>query len=122
VTDLAPGTDLTPLEARLWAVLDPYRDRLVPGSVYGLSTLTRPGASAHAFFAGVRLAERHVAFHLMPVYRDPALLDGVSPTLRRRLKGKSTFSFVTIDEPLILELEALVARSFESYLAGWGSR
>jgi hypothetical protein len=110
-------TDLAPLGARLWAVLDPYRDRLVPGSVYGLSTLTRPGAKAHGFFAGVRVAEGHVAFHLMPIYQDPSLLDGISPALRKRLKGKSTFNFTAVDEALFAELVTLVARSYEAYIA-----
>ena len=49
-------TDLAPVEARLWAILASYRDRLVPGSVYGVSTVTRPGAKAHAYFAGVSVA------------------------------------------------------------------
>jgi hypothetical protein len=110
-------TEFAPLEARLWAILDPYRDRLVPGSVYGLSTLTRPGAKAHGFFAGVRVADGHVAFHLMPVYHDPSLLDGTSPALRRRLKGKSTFNFTVVDEGLFAELESLVARAYEAYAA-----
>ena len=109
--------DLEPVAARLREILDPYRDRLVPGSVYGLVTLTRPGAKAHGFFAGVRLAEGHVAFHLMPIYHDPSLLVGISPPLRRHLKGKSTFNFTEVDEVLFAELAALVARSYEAYAA-----
>ena len=104
------------LEARLWAVLAPYRDRLEDGSVYGLVTLKRPGANAHQFFAGVRVAARHVSFHLMPIYADPGLLDGVSQALRGHLKGKTTFNFTTIDEPVIAELETLTAKSFDAYM------
>jgi hypothetical protein len=111
-------TDLAPVGRRLWAILDPYRDRLVPGSVYGLDTLTRPGAKAHGYFAGVRVADRHVAFHLMPIYRDPSLLDGISPVLRRHLKGKSTFNFTEVDEELFAGLESLVGRAYEAYGAG----
>jgi hypothetical protein len=109
------------IERRLWAILGPYRDRLEEGSVYGLETLKRPGAKAHAFFAGVRVASKHVAFHLMPIYTDPALLDGISPALRARLKGKTTFDFVATDEALFSELDALVARSFDAYMAGSGT-
>jgi len=109
------------IEARLWAILEPYRDRLEPGSVYGLVTLRRVGSKQHDFFAGVRVAPNHVAFHLMPVYTDPHLLDDVSPALRKRLKGKTTFDFVAADEALFSELEALVARSFDAYMAGSGT-
>lgn len=106
------------IEARLWAILAPYRDELEAGSVYGLVTLKRPGANAHQFFAGVRVAAKHVSFHLMPIYADPALLDGVSPALRKRLKGRTTFNFTAIDETLFSELEALTARCFDAYVAG----
>jgi hypothetical protein len=106
------------IEARLWAILEPYRGRLETGSVYGLVTLKRFGTKQHDFFAGVRVAPKHVAFHLMPVYSYPHLLDDVSPGLRKHLKGKTTFDFTTIDEALFVELEGLTARSFEAYAAG----
>ena len=48
--------DLAAVEARLWAVLDPYRGRLEAGSVYGVETLRRPGVVAHDFFAGIKPA------------------------------------------------------------------
>jgi hypothetical protein len=109
--------DFAAIEARLWAILEPYRDRLEDGSVYGLATLKWPGARQHDFFAGVRVAPKHVAFHLMPVYTYPHLLDGLSPTLRKRLKGKTTFDFTAIDETLFLELDRLTAQSFDAYAA-----
>ena len=110
-------TDLGPIEARLWAILDPYRDRLVPGSVYGLPTLTRPGAKAHGYFAGVSVAEKHVSLHLMPIYRDPSLLDGISTALRKRVSGKATLKFTAMDEAVFAELETLVARCYAAYAA-----
>jgi hypothetical protein len=106
------------IQARLWAILAPYRDRLEEGSVYGLVTLKRPGANAHQFFAGVRTAAKHVSFHLMPIYADSGLLEGVSPALLKHLKGRTTFNFTTVDETLFAELEALTARCFDAYFAG----
>ena len=106
------------IEARLWSILAPYRDRLEEGSVYGLVTLGWVGAKKHDFFAGVRQTPKHVAFHLMPVYTNPSLLDGVSPAMRGRMKGKTTFDFTTLDEPLFTELEGLTARSFDVYALG----
>ena len=106
------------IEARLWAILEPYRGRLEAGSIYGLGTLKWIGTKQHDFFAGVRVAPKHVAFHLMPVYTYPHLLDDVSPALRKQMKGKTTFDFTTVDEALLAELAALTARSFDAYMGG----
>jgi hypothetical protein len=109
--------DLDPVEARLRAMVDAYRDRLSVGSVYGLETLTRPNAKAHDFFAFVKPGTSYVSLYLKPVYTWPDLLDDISPALRKRLQGSRTaFSFATVDEPLLRELEALVDRAFRRYI------
>jgi hypothetical protein len=111
--------DLAAVEGRLRAVLVPYRDNLVPGSVYGVETLTRPGAGAHDFFAAVRVGTNYVSLYLKPVYAWPQLLDGISPGLRKRLQGSRTaFSFAAVDEELFSELGALTARAFQAYMNG----
>jgi hypothetical protein len=116
---MTPTTaDFEAIAARLWSILGPYRGRLEAGSVYGLETLKWVGTKQHDFFAGVRVAPNHVAFHLMPVYTYPHLVDDVSPGLRAHLKGKTTFDFTSIDEAIFAELEDLTARSFEAYAAG----
>ena len=108
--------DFEAIEARLWAILEPFRGRLEAGSVYGLVTLKWVGTKQHDFFAGVRVAPKHVAFHLMPVYADPHLLDDMSPALRKHLKGKTTFAFKLVDQALFAELADLTARIFEAYV------
>jgi len=109
-------TDLAPVEARLRAIVDAYRDRLVVGSVYGLETLTRPDAKAHDWFAFVKTGATYVSLYLKPVYTWPDLLDDISPALRKRLQGSRTaFSFAVVDEALLAELETLVARAFGRY-------
>jgi hypothetical protein len=114
--------DLAPVEARLRAIVDGYRDRLAVGSVYGLETLTRPGAKAHDFFASVKPGASYVSLYLKPVYTWPNLLDDISPALRKRLQGSRTaFSFAVVDEPLLAELTALTERSFQAYLSGGAS-
>ena len=108
--------DLGPVEARLRAIVDAYRNRLVGGSVYGLETLTRSDAKAHDFFALVKPGSSYVSLYLKPVYTWPDLLDDISPGLRKRLQGSRTaFSFAIVDEALIAELETLVARAFARY-------
>ena len=105
-------------DAMSGTILEPYRGRLEAGSIYGLETLKWIGTKQHDFFAGVRVAPKHVAFHLMPVYTDPHLLDDVSPALRKHLKGRTTFDFMAVDEALFAALADLTARSFEAYAVG----
>jgi hypothetical protein len=109
--------DLAVVEARLQAILEPYRSRLEGGAVYGVETLKRPGVGAHDFFAGIKPGARFVSFYLKPVYTWPRLLEGITPGLRKRMSGKSSFTFSTIDEGLLTELAALVVRCFEAYEA-----
>ena len=115
--------NLAPIEARLRAIVDAYRDRLVVGSVYGLETLTRPGAKAHDWFAFVKPGASFVSLYLKPVHTWPDLLDDISPALRKRLQGSRTaFSFTSVDEPLLAELETLVVRAFGRYRKAGGGK
>jgi hypothetical protein len=109
--------DFSAIDARLLKILDPYRDRLESGPVYGVGMLRRPGGGAHEWFAGTRVGKNYVSYYLMPVYGRPELLDGISPELRRRKQGKSCFNFSSIDEPLMAELETLTERSFEAFMS-----
>jgi hypothetical protein len=109
--------DLAAVEARLQRILDPYRDRLEAATIYGLPVLRRPGAKAHDWFAGVQRTEMAVKFNFLPMHGDPSLLAGASPALLKRRTGASVFKFTSIEEPLLAELEGVVARAFESYVA-----
>ncbi len=111
-----PNEQLAALQARLEAVLDPYGDRLEPATIYNIPTLRRRGATAQEWFAFVKPASRHVGFFLLPVSTWPDLRKGLSPELAKHLTGKATFTFSSIDEGLLAELEGLVARAFDRYL------
>jgi 7-keto-8-aminopelargonate synthetase-like enzyme len=113
---------LADVEARLRAILEPYRDRLEEGQIYGVTTLRRRGAKAHDWFAGVQAANGYVKFNFLPMHGHPALLDGISPDLRRRKTGASVFRFTEVDDALLAELEALVARGFDAYAGGSAPR
>jgi hypothetical protein len=115
---MAPSPeDLAAVEARLRAILVPYEVRLEWATVYGIPVLRRPGAKAHEWFAFVKPASKHVGFYLLPVHTHPALREGLSPALSKRLTGKSAFTFPALDEELSMELEGLVARAFDAYMA-----
>src|SRR5213080_707874 len=109
--------ELAAVEARLNGILDPYRDRLEAATIYGIPTLRRPGAKAHDWFAFVKPASKHVGFYLLPVANDAALRDSLSASLRKRLTGRSVFTFAAIDEALFSELEQVVARAYVGYAA-----
>ncbi len=70
--------------------------------------------------SGSRSSSRRPAtsvFFLLPVHTWPELREGLSPALARHLTGKATFTFTTVEEPLFAELESLVARAFDRYVA-----
>lgn len=117
MTRAPSGAQLEVLRARLEAVLDPYRDRLEPSTIYGIPTLRRAGARKSDWFAFVKPASRHVSLFLLPVVTWPDLLDGCSAGLLAHHRGPSTFAFSSIEEGPMAELETLVARAFERYLA-----
>ena len=76
-----------------------------------------PARPPSAYFGGVRVGKRYVSYHLMPVYADPALLQGLSPALARRMQGKSCFNFTKLDDAGRAELAALTGRAVAAYRA-----
>lgn len=112
----ASSADLAAVEARLLEVLRPYRTSLETYSLYGVDTLRWPGARAHDWFAGVKVASRHVGFFLLPIVTHPGLLDGCTPALLRLRTGKSVFNVRSVDETVLADLEALVARAHAAYV------
>ena len=60
------------------------------------------------WLGGVEIKKNYVSAHLIPVYAYPELLDGIDPTLAKRMQGKSCFNFKAPDPGLMAELEALI--------------
>ena len=105
----------------LRALLKPYERHFVvivdePGKYY-LSTKTSKTASGAAiWFGGAEVMKNYVSFHLIPVYAAPTLLKGVSPSLLKRMQGKSCFNFTAIDPVHVTELEALTKKGFDGFI------
>ena len=106
------------VEARLRAILAPYRDRLESGSIYGIEVLRLPGAKAHDWFAGVQSVDGAVKLNFLPMHTHPELPDGISPALRRCKTGASVFRFRLLDDALAAEVSALLGRGFAVYVGG----
>lgn len=103
------------VEARLRAILDPYRDRLTvakegPEGIY----LELPGYDGQpwGYVGGTRVGKSYVSYYQMGAY-DGGLKAAMSPELRRRMQSKTCFNFTRIDESLLAELEALTAKAIE---------
>lgn len=112
--------DLDATEERLRALLDPYRERLATGTIYGIEVLRRPGAKAHDWFAGVQPVAGAVKLNYLPMRAHPELLDGIAPALRRCKTGATVFRFTSLDDEIADEVEALLHRGFEVYMGGSG--
>ena len=69
------------------------------------------------FFAAAIIRKHYVSYHLMPAYVEPALLDPISPELKRRMQDKSCFNFRREDKALFRELAALTRDGYQSYVA-----
>src|SRR5437016_14645068 len=55
--------------------------------------------------AWVQIGKAYVNYHLMGVYENATLLDGMSKALKARIKGKNCFNFKSIVVSLFVELE-----------------
>ena len=103
----------------LKTILEPYESKLTvvkdTPNAYYLNTNTI-GPSMHPiWFGGAQIGKAYVSFHLIPVYTVPALLEGMSPALRKRMQGKSCFNFKTADKALFKELKALTKAGYAEF-------
>jgi hypothetical protein len=103
---------------RFKAILAPYAARMYvtadDSRMYGVDMAPEGERDPSTWFAGTRLGKRYVSYYLMPIYVRPALLDGISPELRRRMQGKSCFNLTKVDETLLSELESLTRSGYEA--------
>ena len=119
----APSAEeLQTIEARIWALLDRYRDELEPATIYGLPSVRWPGAKAHEYFAAVKPGKAYVSLYLLPADSYPEALEGASPAVLKQRTGKAAFTFRSLDDALAADLAALLDRLFEAYRADHAAR
>ena len=102
--------DLDAVEARIWALLDRYRDELEEATIYGMPSLRWPGSGAHDYFAAVKRSVHKVSLFAIAVDTWPQALEDSTDRFKARRTGKATFSFPDFDDELAAELEAFLAR------------
>jgi hypothetical protein len=109
--------DLQAIEARIWALLDPYREELEEATIYGMPSLRWPGAKAHDYFASVRAGKSYVSLYLLVADTYPEVFEGAPEALRQRRSGKAAFNFPTLDDGMARDLGVLLERLHERYRA-----
>lgn len=65
--------------------------------------------------AWIETGKAYVSYHLMGLYGNTKLLEGLSKELKARMQGKTCFNFKKPDEKLFQELDLLTARSIEAF-------
>ena len=65
--------------------------------------------------AWVQIGKAYVSYHLMGIYGNAGLVDGMSKELRSRMQGKTCFNFKSNDEALFKELEQLTTQSVADF-------
>ena len=103
----------------LKAILSPYEPDLAivhdKTDNYYLNTPITESNKKAEFFGAVQIKKCYVAYHLMPIYYYPELLDNISNELKSRMQGKSCFNVKDIDDNLMVELKNLTHDAFEKY-------
>ena len=116
---MADKNSFAPTFQKLRAILEPYASKLIvvhdTDSNYYLDTKHVMKNKHRVFFGAVRLGKAYVSFHLMPVYARPALLDDISPELKKHMQGKSCFNFKSVDVKLFKELARLTKTGFATF-------
>lgn len=82
-----------------------------PGNLVVRTADIDPATRQPGWFGTVTTKKSYVAYHLMPLYADPTLADGLSEALSKRRQGKTCFNFRKVDEPLFAELATLTRRA-----------
>lgn len=108
---MAKTVDLEPVMGALRRLMEPFAARYPvsknDAKTYYLETRDVIYKKKPIMFGAVIQQKNYVAYHLLPLYMDPALGAEISPELTRRRQGKACFNFATIDAELLTELESL---------------
>ena len=86
-----------------------------PGKYYLGTHEMRAKDGYRTWLGGIEIKKNYVAVHLVPVYADPSLLDGISPALMKRMQGKNCFNFKSIEPELFKEMGQLIDAGVKAF-------
>ncbi len=106
--------------AALRAILAPHAKRMTvtvdePGHYQLASPTMTDRIGRPLFCASVQVNKNYVSYHLMPVYGNKPLRDNLSPSLRKRMHGKSCFNFTTVEPGQLEELAAVTKKGIADF-------
>jgi hypothetical protein len=106
----------------LRAILEPPAKRMAvtvdgPGHYQLASPTMTDRIGRPLFCASVQINKNYVSYHLMPVYANKALRDSLSPSLRKRMQGKSCFNVTTVEPEQLRELAAVTKKGIAGFAA-----
>jgi hypothetical protein len=116
-----PKTDgFADIFTALRAILEPHAKRMTvtvdePGHYQLASPTMTDRIGRPLFCASVQINKNYVSYHLMAVYGNNALRDSLSPSLRKRMQGKSCFNFTTVEPGQLKELAAVTKAGITSF-------
>jgi len=82
---------------------------------YSLNTHYKLKNKKNLWFGAVQIKKNYVSFHLMPLYLNPALIQKISPELKKKMQGKSCFNFSKPDPHLFSELSQITKLCYSYY-------
>lgn len=114
------NNQLKPVFKRLKGILKPYEPSLIlkfdREDMYYVDTpYVMKYNKQNLLFGSVVLDQHEVKFYLNPVILFPELLEDVSDALKAKKVNTPYFSFTTIDEDLLAELEDLTQKGIEKF-------
>jgi hypothetical protein len=106
--------------AALRTILKPHAERMTvtvdePGHYQLASPTMTDRIGRPLFCASVQVNKNYVSDHLMLVYGNKALRDGLSPSLRKHMQGKSCFNFTTVEPAQLQELASVTKKSIAGF-------
>ncbi len=106
--------------AALRAILEPHAKRMTvtvdePGHYQIASPTMTDRVGRPLFCASVQINKNYVSYHLMPMYGNKVLHDSLSPSLTKRMQGKSCFNFTTVQPAQLKELAVVTRKGIAGF-------